>query len=230
MGLGRNGRVVGHVEERVRQFLLLERRLWIARVSSPGVALVALSTIEVLLWAGAANQSPKASTQRAIRMLSGLKRRAATGSTESHSYRARAAAFVGALITVDRAQGCRIGAVVDSAILRFRAARGARAHGFHQLGREWESEREAIVVASMTLVVDAARGIATDRASFEVLVHEGMIGLLRSLDRFQEAGGVPFSVYSAWWVRASMHGHLRQADAHAALACQHEAEGMLRSA
>jgi RNA polymerase primary sigma factor len=38
----------------------------------------------------------------------------------------------------------------------------------------------------------------------EELMQEGVVGLLRALERYEPARGVPFWAYAAWWVRQAM--------------------------
>ena len=66
-------------------------------------------------------------------------------------------------------------------------------------------EREALVNAYQPLIASAAnayrRSTSVDR---EELTQEGVVGLLRALERYEPARGVPFWAYAAWWVRQAM--------------------------
>jgi RNA polymerase primary sigma factor len=65
--------------------------------------------------------------------------------------------------------------------------------------------REELVEAFLPLVAGTAR---TYRSSGTVtrleLMQEGVVGLLRALERYDPARGVPFWGYAGWWVRQAM--------------------------
>jgi RNA polymerase sigma factor (sigma-70 family) len=66
-------------------------------------------------------------------------------------------------------------------------------------------EREDLVKAFLPLIASVARGYRRSTAiGREELIQEGVVGLLRALERFEPARGVPFWGYAAWWVRQSM--------------------------
>lgn len=65
--------------------------------------------------------------------------------------------------------------------------------------------REALVSAYMPLISGAAlayRPVAAVQR--DELTQEGVVGLLRALERYELDRGVPFWAYAAWWVRQSM--------------------------
>jgi RNA polymerase sigma factor (sigma-70 family) len=65
--------------------------------------------------------------------------------------------------------------------------------------------RDALVDAYRPLIASVARMYrntpGVDRAE---LTQEGVVGLLRALDRYDATMGVPFWGYAAWWVRQAM--------------------------
>jgi len=86
-------------------------------------------------------------------------------------------------------------------------------------GRSWALEREeilaaqagderarrALVAAFMPLVGSVARRYLRNPAlEREELLQEGVIGLLRALERFDAEQGTPFWAYVTWWVRQAM--------------------------
>jgi RNA polymerase sigma factor (sigma-70 family) len=66
-------------------------------------------------------------------------------------------------------------------------------------------ERERLVESSFPLIASIARlyrrSTGVDR---EELMQEGVVGLLRALERFDPERGVPFWAYASWWVRQAM--------------------------
>jgi RNA polymerase primary sigma factor len=57
----------------------------------------------------------------------------------------------------------------------------------------------------LPLISSVARTYRTGRAVQRVeLLQEGVVGLLRALERFDPERGVPFWAYAAWWVRQAM--------------------------
>jgi RNA polymerase sigma factor (sigma-70 family) len=66
-------------------------------------------------------------------------------------------------------------------------------------------EREELIDAFLPLVRRAARGYSRSTAIDRTdLTQEGVVGLLRALERYDPSRGVPFWAYAAWWVRQAM--------------------------
>jgi RNA polymerase primary sigma factor len=65
--------------------------------------------------------------------------------------------------------------------------------------------RAQLVEAFLPLISSVARTYRTGLAVQRVeLLQEGVVGLLRALERFDPDRGVPFWAYAAWWVRQAM--------------------------
>ena len=67
-----------------------------------------------------------------------------------------------------------------------------------------QQAREAMTRANMRLVMAVARKYLGRGLSYEDLVQEGTIGLLKAIDRFEPARGFRFSTYATWWVRQAV--------------------------
>jgi RNA polymerase sigma factor (sigma-70 family) len=65
--------------------------------------------------------------------------------------------------------------------------------------------REHLVEAFLPLIGSVARGyrstVGVDRSE---LMQEGVVGLLRALERYDATRGTPFWAYASWWVRQAM--------------------------
>jgi RNA polymerase sigma factor (sigma-70 family) len=68
-----------------------------------------------------------------------------------------------------------------------------------------DRERDELVEAFVPLVGSVAR-IYRGRAQIEraELMQEGVVGLMRALERFDPEMGTPFWMYASWWVRQAM--------------------------
>jgi RNA polymerase primary sigma factor len=65
--------------------------------------------------------------------------------------------------------------------------------------------REELVEAFLPLIVSVARVYRGSPAITRVeLMQEGVVGLLRALERYDPSLGVPFWGYAGWWVRQAM--------------------------
>jgi RNA polymerase sigma factor (sigma-70 family) len=65
--------------------------------------------------------------------------------------------------------------------------------------------RARLVEAFMPLIASVARMYRSSaRVERQELLQEGVVGLLRALNRYQPQQGVPFWGYAAWWVRQAM--------------------------
>lgn len=64
--------------------------------------------------------------------------------------------------------------------------------------------REQLIHRLLPLVSSLARRFRTEGLDQTDLVQEGIVGLLRALDRYDAQRGVPFAAYATWWIRQSL--------------------------
>jgi RNA polymerase sigma factor (sigma-70 family) len=64
--------------------------------------------------------------------------------------------------------------------------------------------REKLIEALLPLIGSWARRFPTEGLEHTDLLQEGVVGLLRALDRFEPERGVPFSAFASWWIRRSL--------------------------
>lgn len=67
-----------------------------------------------------------------------------------------------------------------------------------------DAARASLVEACMPLIASVARTYRTGHVQRQELLQEGVVGLLRALERFDPDRGVPFWAYASWWVRQAM--------------------------
>jgi RNA polymerase sigma factor (sigma-70 family) len=66
-------------------------------------------------------------------------------------------------------------------------------------------ERDELVDSFLPLIGGIARVYRrSSRIDREELMQEGVVGLLRALERYDPGRGVPFWAYAVWWVRQAM--------------------------
>ena len=70
--------------------------------------------------------------------------------------------------------------------------------------RAYRDARDLILMANLRLVVWQARRYAGSPIPIADLVQEGIIGLLRAIERFDPDRGSRFGTYAIWWIRQSM--------------------------
>ena len=64
--------------------------------------------------------------------------------------------------------------------------------------------REELIQRLLPLVHSTARRYRTEGLEQADLLQEGIVGLLRALQRFRPDRGVPFAAFATWWIRQSL--------------------------
>ena len=67
-----------------------------------------------------------------------------------------------------------------------------------------DTARERLMEKLLPLVSSYARRFPTEGLDHTDLLQEGVVGLLRALNRYDPARGVPFPAYATWWIRRSL--------------------------
>jgi RNA polymerase sigma factor (sigma-70 family) len=67
-----------------------------------------------------------------------------------------------------------------------------------------EAAREELIRRLLPLVHSTARRYRTEGLEQADLLQEGIVGLLRALQRFDPDRGVPFAAFATWWIRQSL--------------------------
>ena len=64
--------------------------------------------------------------------------------------------------------------------------------------------REQLIQELLPLVSSLARRFRTEGLDQTDLIQEGIVGLLRALERYDPDRGVPFAAYATWWIRHAL--------------------------
>src|SRR5689334_19916714 len=67
-----------------------------------------------------------------------------------------------------------------------------------------EAAREELIRRLLPLVYSTARRYQTEGLEQADLLQDGIVGLLRALQRFDPTRGVPFAAFATWWIRQSL--------------------------
>lgn len=67
-----------------------------------------------------------------------------------------------------------------------------------------QQARAQLVEVYLPHIASLARTYRSGSVQRQELLQEGVVGLLRALERFEPARGVPFWAYAGWWVRQAM--------------------------
>ncbi len=67
-----------------------------------------------------------------------------------------------------------------------------------------EPARQQMIQANLRLVVKIARRYINRGMPLSDLIEEGNIGLMRAVEKFDDAHGCRFSTYATWWIRQSV--------------------------
>jgi RNA polymerase sigma factor (sigma-70 family) len=67
-----------------------------------------------------------------------------------------------------------------------------------------DAAREQLIEKLLPLVGSYARRFPTEGLDHTDLLQEGIVGVLRALERYEPERGVPFPAYATWWIRRSL--------------------------
>ena len=68
--------------------------------------------------------------------------------------------------------------------------------------------RNRLILSNVRLVVSIARNYLQYVMSFDDLVQEGIIGLIKAVDRFDWRKGYKLSTYATWWIRQAIQRYI----------------------
>ena len=67
-----------------------------------------------------------------------------------------------------------------------------------------EKARQELIIHNLKLVVSIAKQYLNLGLSFEDLIQEGNLGLLKAIEKFDPSLGYKFSTYATWWIRQAV--------------------------
>ena len=68
--------------------------------------------------------------------------------------------------------------------------------------------RKRMIEANLRLAISIAKNFRDKGCSFEDLIQESNLGLIRAVDRFDWRKGFKFSTYACWWIKQAVRRHV----------------------
>ena len=84
------------------------------------------------------------------------------------------------------------------------SAAGLNVQALHQRLRDGKAAKNEMIQANLRLVVSIAKKYANNNMSFQDLIQEGCVGLIRGAEKFDFQRGYKFSTYAHWWIRQAV--------------------------
>jgi RNA polymerase primary sigma factor len=83
-------------------------------------------------------------------------------------------------------------------------AAGLTERALHQRLRDGKAAKNEMIQANLRLVVSIAKKYSNSNMSFQDLIQEGCVGLIRGAEKFDFQRGYKFSTYAHWWIRQAV--------------------------
>ena len=68
--------------------------------------------------------------------------------------------------------------------------------------------RDKMIRSNLRLAISIAKNFKDKGCSFEDLIQESNLGLIRAVDRFDWRKGFKFSTYAVWWIKQAVQSHI----------------------
>lgn len=104
---------------------------------------------------------------------------------------------------IELAEQLRTGRRAEHRLHR-RALTPKRRQALRQQAEAGQAAREALVLHNLPLVVSVAGRFRYSSLSYDDLIQEGMLGLIKAAERFDPGRGTRFGTLAVWWIRQSI--------------------------
>lgn len=87
-----------------------------------------------------------------------------------------------------------------------------KSHKNNNNSTEYHKVKDILILKNLRLILNLAKKYAQSNDQFSDLIQESIVGLIKSVDKFNPDLGYRFSTYTTWWIKQAIFNYLNSHD------------------